>query len=262
MQLKYTVKGKPTGKEIVLIHGWAKTASIKSLEPLQSELAEKGFRVWNLELPGFGGSEKAPDSWGTPEFAKEVARFIKNKVLEKPGKKHSGRNSEYYLFGHSFGGSLATFIAANLEPKPKKLILCSTAGLRYRTLKAWAVLPFSKLGKLILFPLPKKLKLKIKKGIYYYVIRERDYIDTNDKKEQFQRVTRFDMKEIFKKVSIPTLILWGKEDKITPLKMGTKINKLIDSSDLQIVEGRHGIPFTKTNELAQLIEKFIGNSRN
>jgi len=81
MQLNYTEKGNTNGKRIVLLHGWAKAASINSLEPLQNELVAKGFRVWNIELPGFGESKKAPDDWGTPEFAKHIARFIKSTVL-------------------------------------------------------------------------------------------------------------------------------------------------------------------------------------
>jgi pimeloyl-ACP methyl ester carboxylesterase len=253
MQLDYTVKGKFNGSKIVLVHGWAKTASIDSLAPLQKELVEKGFRVWNIELPGFGNSKNAPSDWGTGEFAKEVAKFIKTNVT-------NGKSAQYYLFGHSFGGSLTAYITANLWPKPEKIILCSSAGLRYKTPKALILMPIAKAAKLPLYLLPSTLREKVKKGFYYYLLRERDYIDSSvskAKKEQFIRVTNQDLKEIFKKIKTPTLIIWGRQDKITPLKMGIKINKLIKSSKLKIIEGRHGIPITRTKKVANLVEKFL-----
>jgi len=236
MKLNYTVKG--TGKSIVLLHGWAKTASIESLTKLQEELSRKGFKVWNIELPGFGVSENAPDVWCTPDFAKLIADFIDNEV-----------KVPYTLFGHSFGGSLTAYIAANLEPKPEKIILCSSAGLRYKTLKARLVLPVAKMGK-------KFLSENAKKKIYYHLIRERDYVDTKDKKEQFVRITNYDLTDIFRKIEIPTLIVWGRSDKITPLKMAYKIRSLIPKSKLKIVEGRHGIPITQPEEIANLITEF------
>jgi len=250
MQLNYTIRGKENGKKIVLVHGWAKAASIESLAKLQDELVEKDFHVWNIELPGFGKSKKAPDDWGTPEFAKEIAIFIKTKVLGDGDK-------EYYLFGHSFGGSIGAYISANLQPKPTKLILCSTAGLRYKTLKAWILLPFAKILKIFLLVFPKGLREKIRRNVYYYLIRERDYVDTADKKEQFIKITNQDLKETFKRIRIPTLIIWGKDDKITPLKMGEKINKLVDGSKLEVIEGKHGVPITRTGKVAGLINKFL-----
>jgi len=264
MQLNYTVKGKSSGKKIVLIHGWAKTASIESLEPLQNELAENGFRVWNVELPGFGSSKNAPADWGTSEFAKEVAKFIKTNVTkgktESKGKKQNNSTAEYYLFGHSFGGSLTAYITANLWPKPEKIILCSSAGLRYKTPKALIAMPIAKAAKLPLSMLPGSLRERVKKGLYYYLLRERDYVDSSTskaKKEQFIRVTNQDLKETFKRIKTPTLIIWGRQDKITPLKMGLKINKLIEDSELKVIDGRHGIPITKTEKVANFIDKFL-----
>lgn len=253
MKFKYTVKGSKKGEKVVLIHGWAKNASIKSLAPLQKMLTDDGFRVWNIELPGFGESKRAPDDWGTPEFAKEIAKFIKVEVL------NNDKNEEYYLFGHSFGGSLTAYIAANLTPKPDKIILCSSAGLRYKTVKAWVLLPISKIAKIVLWIFPYSFQEKLRKNLYYYIIRERDYIDTADRKEQFIRITNYDMTQIFKKVKTPTLIIWGDVDKVTPLKMGKKINSLIPGSKLEVINGRHGIPITKVEKVAGLVEKFLQN---
>ncbi|MBD3280062.1 alpha/beta fold hydrolase [Candidatus Dojkabacteria bacterium] len=234
-------------KKIVLLHGWAKTASSKSFEALQKELAKEGFESWAVDLPGFGDSPEAPEHYGIPEYAEEVARFVEEEI----------RDEEYYLFGHSFGGSLSAHIAAYLDPKPKAIILCNSAGIRYKTLKAKIALPFAKAFKSIKSILPKDFYNTLRRNIYYYFIRERDYVDTSDKKEQFVRVTNDDITETFKEVKLPTLIIWGRDDKVTPLSMGEKIHSLVEDSEMEVIEGRHGIPITKATEVAELIGKFI-----
>ena len=236
-------------RKIVLLHGWAKTANSESLGALQEELVKLGAEVWTVDLPGFGGSPEAPEHYGIPEYAAEVINFIKENVTDQ--------NGEYYLFGHSFGGSLSAYIAANLEPKPAGIILCNSAGIRYKTLKAKIALPFAKAFKILKGVLPRGFYNKLRRNIYYYFIRERDYVDTADKKEQFVRVTNDDISETFKKIAIPTLIIWGKNDQITPLSMGEKIHALVEGSKMEILEGRHGIPMTNPEDIAILIQKFL-----
>lgn len=243
MKLNHTVKG--SGRNIVLLHGWQKGASSKSMDKLQDELVKRGFKVWALDLPGFGKSDPAPSHWGVSDYAEAISTFISSEL----------QDTSYDLFGHSFGGSLTAYIAAHLEPKPEKIILCSTSGLRYKTLKAKLMLPVSKVIKVFLKLLPNKLRKRVRKIIYYYVVGERDYIDSEEKAEQFRRVTNEDLTETFKLIKIPTLIIWGKDDKVTPVSMGETIQRLIQGSRFKIVEGRHGIPMTQPEKVAELIEK-------
>lgn len=253
MNLNFTHK-KPTNistatKKIILLHGWAKTANSESLGALQDELVKLGHEVWAIDLPGFGGSPKAPEHYGIAEYAEEVIGFIRKNVTKTDG--------DYYLFGHSFGGSLSAYIAANLEPKPAGIVLCNSAGIRYKTLKAKIALPFARAFKLLKRVLPENFYNKLRKNIYYYFIKERDYVDTSDKKEQFVRVTNDDITETFKNISLPTLIIWGKSDQITPLSMGEKIHSLIGHSQMEVIEGRHGIPMTAPLEIAKLTANFL-----
>lgn len=244
MEVNFTVKGK--GQAIILIHGWAHSASIKSLEPLQAQLAENDFKVYNLELPGFGDSPTPPAHWGVEEYAQYVNQFIKEHVKEK----------NFILFGHSFGGSLTAYNAVKFNPKPSKIILCSSAGLRYKSLKAKLLFPISKVLKILLKALPERFAKSIKKTIYYHIIRERDYIDSEGKQEQFRRVINHDIEEVFSNIKIPTLIIWGEDDKVTPLKMGKQLHTLIQNSKLEVIQGRHGIPFTNTTKITELIKNF------
>jgi pimeloyl-ACP methyl ester carboxylesterase len=56
------------------------------------------------------------------------------------------------------------------------------------------------------------------------------------------------------KVTVPTLIIWGREDKTTPLADGKLIHGFIKNSKLQIIEGaRHSPMFTHAAEVANAI---------
>jgi len=67
-----------------------------------------------------------------------------------------------------------------------------------------------------------------------------------------------DLKPILGQISIPTFIIWGREDKITPLSDGKMMNELIKNSKLEIIEGaRHSPQFTHPDILADIIAKIL-----
>ena len=67
-----------------------------------------------------------------------------------------------------------------------------------------------------------------------------------------------DLTAEFKKISVPTLIIWGQDDRITPLSDGQLINKLIKNSKLKTIEGARHAPFyTHAGEVAGIIKHDI-----
>jgi pimeloyl-ACP methyl ester carboxylesterase len=63
-----------------------------------------------------------------------------------------------------------------------------------------------------------------------------------------------DLKPILSKIAIPTLIIWGREDKITPLSDGKLMHQLIEDSKLEIIENaRHSPQFTHSNIVTNII---------
>ena len=98
-------------KAMLLVHGWG--GSHKSLRKLQESLS-KDRLTYSIDLPGFGRSDLPAKTWGVEEYAAHVVAFIKKMKLE----------SVIYL-GHSFGGALGIYIAANYPDLIDKLILCA-----------------------------------------------------------------------------------------------------------------------------------------
>ncbi|GAH22253.1 unnamed protein product, partial [marine sediment metagenome] len=77
-------------------------------------------------------------------------------------------------------------------------------------------------------------------------------------KETFKKVVAEDLTSYLSKIKIPTLILWGQKDKITPLNNAYLINKEIPVSTLEIIsKAGHEVNLTHPEELVKFIRDFI-----
>jgi pimeloyl-ACP methyl ester carboxylesterase len=243
--MKAVFRKKGRGPNIVLLHGWG--GSIDSLEGLSESLSEK-FTVYNLELPGHGELQEMSTVFGVSDYVEYVQEFIKSEKLES-----------FSLLGHSFGGQLAVNIALK-NKNLKALILVNSAGLEPKnSLKKVFWKSISKIFK----PLLRIPGFSIfRRFIYKYIIRERDYINTSGRlSETFKKVVNTHLTETqVRKVNSPTLIIWGESDTYTPLWMGRKLNELIGSSTLTVIEGTHSIPLNKPRKITDIIFDWIKNS--
>lgn len=97
-QIKYIVKG--TGLPLVLVHGFG--ASIGHWRKNIPALAEGGYRVFALDLLGFGGSDKAPVDYSV-ELWQELLKDFWHEHIQEPA----------VFIGNSIGALLSLAIAAN-----------------------------------------------------------------------------------------------------------------------------------------------------
>ena len=74
-------------------------------------------------------------------------------------------------------------------------------------------------------------------------------------KETYLKVIGEDISDIFSKVSVPTMLVWGKNDGITPLRHAYFINKSISGSKLEIISGVGHNPHREAPET--LVEKIV-----
>ena len=210
--------------------------------------AENDFTVWCFDLPGFG-AEPCPDEvWGVEKYAEFVRRQLAENKINRP-----------ILLGHSFGGQIAAYLAANYPAEFSKLILSGAAVFR-RTpkLKKIIFLALAKTGK-ILFSLPllNRLAAFMKKALYR--LANSDYNDTAGRKRKiYKKIINQDLSQILHKINLPTLIIWGETDHYLPLKQGKKIAKLIPGARLEIIKNAgHGLHLKNLDEFYNLMKKFV-----
>lgn len=109
----YVVVGN--GRPVVLLHGngesvadWSRTMPHPA----------SGLRVYAIDLPGAGDSDKPPFDYSAENLAEFVIRFLDALVIERPA-----------LVGHSFGGLIALMIALEQPERVASLTLIDSTGL-------------------------------------------------------------------------------------------------------------------------------------
>ena len=242
-ELSYKIAG--TGNPLLIIHGWG--ASSNSWMGMVEEMVGKGFQLIIPDLPGFGKSSDPDSSWGSEDYVNIILELIKKLDLK-----------EFYLLGHSFGGGIALKIATG-KNGVNKLILCDAAivreerlDLRQKTSKF-----ISKIGsKIVSKNLPGYHFLE---KMLYRLAGASDYYRANPvMKEVFKKVINEDMSYLLNKVSQPCLIIWGEEDKATPLIDAHFLNNEIKGSELKIISGARHNPYkTHAKETAEIIINFL-----
>lgn len=219
-------------KTIVILHGWG--SDIERWLPVKKLLENKGFKVY---LPKLSGDRVR----NTADYSDWVNNYTRNL---KP----------FCLLGHSFGGQIAINFTAQYPNKVAKLVLINSAGIRSRvSLKRLIFTPLAKIGKHFISDEFKR--------VLYKFLRSSDYCQaTPIMKETLKKILTEDQQTNLIKISRPTLIIWGSQDKLTPLGDGQLIHRLIKNSQLKVFPGaRHGLPFTHSQALVSLVKNFISS---
>lgn len=233
---------------ILILHGWNLSAA--KFTPLVQELSKRGFKVYCPDLPGFGGSKFPDHPLHLVDYVNFVEKFIgKNKL------------GKIIMIGHSFGGRISIKLAAKNPKYIHSLVLTGAPGIvPVPKAKIILFLYLSKIGK-ILFSLPVLSFLRDKaRRFLYRAARATDFYNTNENmRETFKNIVKEELELYLPRINIPTLLLWGAEDKIIPLEIAVKMNRLINGSTLvTISDARHGVPWTKPKEFADAVDKFLG----
>ena len=229
-KINYKIIG--TGDPFLLIHGWG--GSSQSLQKLAQLLAIK-YQTFVIDLPGFGLTDKPDPGWGVGEYAKFLIDFIE-KLNLKP----------VIYFGHSFGGGLGIFMAAKYPNQIKKLILCSASYKRYPSKTTKISRFFSWLPPLF------------KKIIYKIFFPDSDLYKVPDLEENFRKIVTQDLTSSLQAIKTPTLVLWGGNDKETPIEQAYELHKKINHSRLKIFpEIGHNLPLQHPQLVYDEINKFL-----
>jgi pimeloyl-ACP methyl ester carboxylesterase len=242
------------GPTVVLLHGWGRSG--EALRPL-GELLASDCKVVILDLPGFGRSplpfEASNDGggWGTLEYSERVKVF-----LDQAGIK------QCVLVGHSFGGRLSVRLAAKYPEIVKGLVLVGSHGLKRKRspqdeIRVRAIKALVNAAKMIDGATGSRL-------FAHYLAPKfgsRDYNAAGDLKKTLVKTVNEDLTPQTSTIKAPTLLLWGADDKETPLDLARSFNQLIHDSKLHVFPNKGHEPFADVgcHLLAQYILQFISS---
>ena len=248
MPLNYTVKGQGN-KNIILLHGWG--GSLHSLQGLQDELTKTPeYRVYNIELPGFGESLiPAGKVMTLDDYVSSLNTFLESSKINKP-----------VLVGHSFGGKIALAYAIKYGHKVQNLILVNSSGLKPKnSLKKYVlILPTKAFGLLFSLPLLNVFKSPIRSIYYKFIVRERDYLRAKELQDTLKNVLKINLDDQIDKIKNDTLLIWGEKDSYTPVWMGEKFSKLLVNARLEVIQGaKHNLPIVNPQIVSSMIRLHI-----
>lgn len=206
---------------LIWLHGWGQTS--RSLQPLASVFSEVADNIL-IDLPGFGKAPPPPGAWGTEEYADALAEILRLRS-----------NQQRIVIGHSFGGRVGIQLAARHQDLLAGLVIIAGAGLP-------ANRSFVKQVKLFAIKTALRatrwLDLMLRSRIQSHVagkLGSVDYRNAGVLRPTLVKVVNENLTQVASTVAVPTLLLYGSEDRDTPPTMGMRFNKLISNSTLTIL---------------------------
>lgn len=233
------------GKSILMLHGWGDR--LETFQELATDLS-KSYEVIRLDLPGFGSTEAPKTAWNLTDYATFVSSFLGKVTDDEP----------YAVIGHSNGGALAIYGLANDTFSAEKLVLLSASGVRDgQTLRRTGLKVVAKTGKAATFWLPKSTRAKLQKKLYGTV--GSDMLVAPHLQETFKQTVRQDIQGDARKLTLPTLLIYGDQDKATPLKtVGEVLHAEIRGSKLVVIPGvDHFVHHGGAKEVLRNVEAFL-----
>lgn len=237
----YEVQG--SGRTVLLLHGWGD--SLVGLSGLAKDLAAH-FQVISLDLPGFGTTQPPAAVWNLDNYAAYVQHFL-TKINASP----------YAIVGHSNGGALAIRGLAIGALSTKKLVLIAASGIRSgQSAKRLALKVVAKTGNAATIWLPKQARQKLRKKLYGAA--GSDLLVVEHLQETFKQTVRQDVQADAAQLKLPTLLIFGNQDRAVPIADGHTYKKLITNSQLEIISGAsHFVHLDEPTQVASLIKEFL-----
>ncbi len=245
LEINYKIAGE--GPAILVLHGWGGASD--SWVEVQEILAQKGYKVICPDFPGFGKTPPPIDPWDVGDYANLILNFTQKLGLDN-----------FFLLGHSFGGRISIKFVTQYPDKIKILILCASAGIKPKPgLKTIIIFWLAKIGNVIFAPKYLRRFKDSVRNFFYFSLRNRDYVKANGvMRKTIKKVLAEDLLPDLSKIKTKTLIVWGKIDKMVPLKYGYIFKEKIENSELEVLPKIGHSPHLEIpRKLAEIVSEFL-----
>ena len=211
---KYIEEGD--GLPIIILHGLM--GGLSNFNGVITFFKDKGFKVLMPVLPIY---DLPILKTSVRELSSFLDRFIKFKKIKK-----------FVLIGNSLGGHIALYYT-KIFNRANGLVLTGSSGLYEKGMGSG----YTKRGDY------KVMKKKVEEVFYDPKVANKELVDevfetVNDRNKLIKILAmaksaiRHNMAKDLPKMKLPCLIIWGKNDNVTPPDVGIEFNNLLPNSDL------------------------------
>jgi len=260
----YQVSGAPDSPPVVMLHGIAR--SLDDFTDQHEQLSDT-YRVYSVDLAGFGESDPLPGKSTLPAIADVVAGFLDEVGETRPA----------HLVGNSLGGAVAMLLALRYPDRVRSLVLVGSAGFGREVTIALRILTVRPLARLLLRPSRAGVR-RMEQAIF----RDRGFV-TEARVERALALARrphgarvlLDLVRslgTFRGVrrpwrdaviaatataAVPTLVVWGSHDLILPAAHLEAAKRLLPHAGTYLFDNTGHMPqIERAAEFAQLIKDF------
>jgi pimeloyl-ACP methyl ester carboxylesterase len=240
---KYSYYEAGEGTPIVILHGLM--GGLSNFDAVAKHFSDKNYKIIIPDLPIYTQSLLRTN---VKSFAKYVKDFIAYKGLEK-----------VILLGNSLGGHIGLYHTKMYPEKIIGLVITGSSGL-YESAMGDS---YPKRGDY------EYIKKKAQDVFYDPAIATPELIDevyatVNDRIKLIKTITiaksaiRHNMAKDLPNMQVPTCIIWGKNDKVTPPEVAIEFDKLLPNSNLYWIDKcGHAAMMEQPEEFNQILDQWL-----
>ncbi|HEY5807079.1 MAG TPA: alpha/beta hydrolase [Povalibacter sp.] len=257
-----TEAGDAQHPPVLLVHGLGSNAH-RDWRDTYPTLSRK-FHVIALDLPGFGASDPVPGGYSFEQLDATIIYVARQLGLRR-----------FHLAGHSLGAAVSLYFAAKHPELVDRLVLVDAAGVLLQQVFTRQLLEANRsTGSEALDGLIGVLGTKAETlvdlveerlDISSWVVANGALADallgTQMHADAALGLVKHDFTSALRSVRAPTVILWGSDDTITPLRTGELLAGRIAGARLQIIPGARHVPMLETpDEFNRLLLDALANA--
>ena len=236
---------------VVLVHGLGNNAH-RDWRATVPVLAPK-FRVVLLDLPGFGASEVLAQGYSFAELAAVLQEILGRLEVKR-----------FHLVGHSLGGAVSLYFAQQHPESIDRLVLVDAAGIlvkpvfiRYlleANVAAYGMGSLDSVMGILGQAVPGGAEgmldmLEDQRGMGRYLVDNptiRGALFGNQIiADAALGLIEHDFTTAIRDVRLPTTIIWGSDDPVTPLRTGKVLAARMPDATLQVIAGAQHMPMNQ-----------------
>jgi pimeloyl-ACP methyl ester carboxylesterase len=251
--------GRGNAREIMLVHGIGPEAA----RDFRDHIAwlKKSFHVVAMDLPGFGQSDKANVLYSPGNYAR-VLKHVAGRFLHGP----------FVLVGHSMGAVVCLRYAATYPDDVQQLVVIDAAGVLHSSSTTSQFLAhfgmefvppaadsgewLTNLARKLLAPL-QRLHLDPQIILSSAQLRQR-LLGGEPTKIAGLAVASEDLRRELPEIRAETLIVWGAQDTLAPLRTGKVLALKLPRARLAVIEGAgHELMLEAPERFRAVLEPFL-----
>ena len=248
----YLEGGPESGSPVALIHGLNSKAQ-QDWVVLAPYLVRAGYHVYAMDLLGYGRSAKPPEfSYSIRDEAKFVESFLAANHL-----------TSVALGGVSMGGWIAATVAFDRPDLVTRLMLLDSAGMKFQVGFDPAVFTPQTTQQVdelmdVVSPNLPRLPQFVKAD---YIRKSKRYGWVTQRALASMTSGADDLDKKLSALKMPLLIVWGKQDAMTPLSLAESMHRDAPQSILAVYDGcGHIAVVTCGNAIASTVLGFLSGT--